>query len=860
MLNTGHGGNLNSLAELAGCTSGEILDFSSNINPLGPPEFLRAAVSRALDNIVHYPDPAAERLIAAAAEVYGATEQNIVAGNGSEQLIYAIPRAFGLKKALIAVPAYIDYEKSCRLAGLEVNYAYLDETDDFAPVSAKLDKLVEADTLVFIGHPGNPAGTAMPKEDLLKLAKKHPEAVFVIDEAFADFCGGKFSVLPDIPPNMVILRSLTKFYAIPGLRLGLAFASESNAALIRAQLPPWSVNTIAQETGIKILTGSEEYARETRTKVDELRRDFSGRLAKLGLKVFPGLANYLLLKLPAEQPEIYDKLLDKLLKEYHIAVRNCADFSGLSSRFFRVAVKNQDDNAHFIAALRQVLEGGSPVNGFYFRRERKTPSLMLQGTCSNAGKSVLSAAFCRILLQDSYRVAPFKSQNMALNSHVTADGGEIGRAQAVQAQACRLAPDVRMNPVLLKPSTDTGSQVIVMGKATGNMEAKKYFSRKRDLFPLVQQAYDSLAAEYDAIILEGAGSPGEVNLKKHDIVNMNMARYAQSPVLLAGDIDRGGVYAAFIGTMETFLPWERELLKGFLVNKFRGDATLLRDAHEYVENFTGRPVLGVIPYKADLGIPEEDSVSFALTRPAEKFSVTLDAALIELPHISNFTDFTPLEIEPDLNIRKIRHLRDLGNPDVIILPGSKNVIGDLKSLRECGIAQAIIEKVKTGAWLVGICGGLQMTGALIRDPLHLESQQPEVNGLDLLPLTTVLEKDKCLNQTQAVIRASGDKVSGYEIHHGKTVYASERLVSMRSNTGEAVGFAAGRIWLTYLHGVFDEDVFRRKFIDMIRVERGLKPLEKIQISYDIDAALDRLADLVRENVAMDKIYRIMGLK
>ena len=856
MLNTGHGGNLNFLAEQAGCAPGEILDFSSNINPLGHPEFIRASVSRALENIVHYPDPVAERLITAAAKVFGTGERNIVAGNGSEQLIYAIPRAFGLKKAMIAVPAYIDYEKSCRLAGLEVNYAYLDETDNFTPVSGKLDQLIESGMLVFIGHPGNPAGTAMPKEDLLKLAEKHPGTVFVIDEAFADFCGRDFSVLPDIPPNMVILRSLTKFYAIPGLRLGLAFASENNAALIRAQLPPWSVNTIAQETGIKILTDSEEYAQETRKNIDELRQDFSEQFAELGLKVFPGLANYLLLKLLAKQPEIYDRLL----KEHHIAVRDCSNFAGLDSRFFRVAVKNQDENAYFIIALRQVLKGGSSANNFYFRQQRKKPSLMLQGTCSNAGKSVLTAAFCRILLQDGYHVAPFKSQNMALNSYVTADGGEIGRAQAVQAQACRLAPDVRMNPVLLKPSTDTGSQVIVMGKATGNMEAKKYFSHKRNLFPVVREAYDSLAAEYDAIILEGAVSPGEVNLKKHDIVNMNMARYARSPVLLTGDIDRGGVYAAFIGTMETFLPWERELLKGFLVNKFRGDATLLRDAHEYVENFTGRPVLGVIPYKADLGIPEEDSVSFALTRPAEKFNVTLDVALIELPHISNFTDFTPLEIEPDLNIRKIRHLRDLGNPDVIILPGSKNVIGDLESLRERGVAQAIIEKVKAGAWLIGICGGLQMAGTVIRDPLHLESRQSEVSGLDLLPLTTILEKDKCLNQTRAVLCAFGDKVSGYEIHHGKTVYGSEQLVNMRSNTGEAVGFAAGRIWLTYLHGVFDEDAFRRKFIDMIRAERGLEPLGEIQVSHDIDAALDLLADLVRENVTMDEIYRIMGLK
>lgn len=856
MLNSDHGGNLNVLAEKAGCSPERILDFSSSINPFGPPEFFRGMVSRSLENIVHYPDPAAEQLIATAAEIYGTNVENVVAGNGSEQLIYVIPQALGFKNALIAVPAYIDYEQSCRLAGLEVNYAYLEEADNFAPVFDKLDSLVEAGMLVFIGHPGNPAGTAMPKEDLLKLAEKHAGAVFVIDEAFADFCGKEISLLPDIPPNMIVLRSLTKFYSIPGLRLGLAFASASNAALIRKHLPPWSVNSIAQEVGGKILTSTDAYTDETLTHIGELRREFTAQLTELGLKVFPGLANYLLVKLPEEHPA----LCDRLLKEYHIAVRDCGNFAGLNSGFLRVAVKNRDENAYFIAALKKLLNSTMPVGDFYFSRSAKTPALMIQGTCSNAGKSVLAAAFCRILLQDGYRVAPFKSQNMALNSYVTADGGEIGRAQAVQAQACRLAPDVRMNPVLLKPSTDTGSQVIVMGKATGNMEAKVYFSSKRNLFHRVQDAYDSLAAEYDAIILEGAGSPGEVNLKKHDIVNMNMARYAQSPVLLTGDIDRGGVYAAFIGTLETFLPWERELLKGFLVNKFRGDATLLRDAHEYVENFTGCPVLGVIPYLADMGIPEEDSVSFALTRPGKKFADTLDVVLIELQHISNFTDFAPLEIEPDLNIRKVRHCRDLGDPDVIILPGSKNVIGDLSSLKSRGMADAIIEKVGAGAWFIGICGGLQMAGAWIRDPWHLESQQSEVNGLNLLPLTTVLEMNKCLNQTQAELCASGEKVSGYEIHHGKTEYPSEQIVSMRSSTGDVVGFAAERIWLTYLHGIFDDDRFRRKFIDMIREERGMKPLKKIQAAYDIDEALNRLAALVRENVAMDKIYRIMGLK
>ncbi len=855
-VNSKHGGNIYELAKKAGCVPEQILDFSSSINPLGPPEFFRAAVSRSLENIVHYPDPQAERLIAAAVETSEINESFICAADGTEQLIYAIPRALKLEKALIVVPAYIDYEKSCRLAGVEISYAGMDETDNFAPDFEKLDALVEKNTLVFIGHPGNPAGTAMAKEQLRKLVGKHPETIFVIDEAFADFCGKSFSLLPEIPPNAVILRSLTKIFAIPGLRLGLAFASAKNTALIREQLPPWSVNSIAQEVGGKIFTGSAEYVRETIELINPLREELTQQLEASGLKVFPGLANYLLVKLPRKNDAVYDRLLT----EAHIAVRNCANFKGLNSQFFRIAVKNRAENAYLINALRLVLSGQKQGKTFYFKRKTQSPSLMLQGTCSDAGKSVLTSAFCRILLQDGYNVAPFKSQNMALNSYVTADGCEIGRAQAVQSQACRLAPDVRMNPVLLKPSTDTGCQVILMGKPVANLKAKAYFSHKESLFPKVQTAYDSLAADYDAIILEGAGSPGEMNLKKHDIVNMNMARYAQSPVLLVGDIDRGGVYASFIGTLETFLPWERELLKGFLVNKFRGDATLLQDAHDYVEDFTGKPVLGVIPYLPDMGIPEEDSVSFALTRSCRKLDETLDVVLIELQHISNFTDFNPFEIEPDIRIRKVRHARDLGAPDVIILPGSKNVIGDLISLRERGVADAILEQVKNGAWFIGICGGLQMAGTRIEDPLGLESNQPSIVGLNLLPLTTRLEAGKCLSQTTATLCASGDKVSGYEIHHGKTTYKSEKLVSMRSEAGEAVGFAAGKIWLSYLHGVFDEDSFRRRFIDMIRIERGMEALEKVQAVYDVDEAMNRLAAHVRKNVDMKKIYKIMGLK
>ena len=852
----GHGGNILKYAETAGCAPEDILDFSSSINPLGPPEFLRGAISRAAGSLIRYPDPASSKLVEAAARVFNIASERIVAGNGSNQLIFAIPPALKIKKALITVPSYMDYENSCRLAGMEIEYFQLDEADNFVANPEKLSAVLHREMLVFIGHPGNPAGTAMTPEAIRELAAKHSSATFVIDEAFADFGVADFTLLPDVPENVIVLRSLTKFFAIPGLRIGFCFASPALAGKIREYIPDWSVNAIAQETGIKLLLDTAEYSCRTIENINHLRERLSTQLAALaGLKVYAGMANYLLVRRSHGGKDFYERLL----KEYHIAVRNCGNFRGLDENYFRIGLRSEAENDLLAEAIRNVLDVAVKPAGFYLKKTRRKPSLMLQGTCSNAGKSILTAAFCRILLQDGYDVAPFKAQNMALNSYVTLDGCEMGRAQAVQAEACRLSPDVRMNPVLLKPSSDTGSQVIVLGKPVANMEARKYYTAKTMLFDTVKSAYDSLEKDHEVIVLEGAGSPGEMNLKHADIVNMNMARYAESPVLLAGDIDRGGVYASFIGTVETFDPWERDLLKGFIVNKFRGDASLLTAAHDYVYNFTGKPVLGVVPYLKDLGLPEEDSVSFSFTRPCEKFAQTIDVALIALDHIANFTDFTPFEIEPDVNIRKVRKLNELGNPDLIILPGSKNVIGDMEVLRRCGLDAAIKEKIKGGVWLAGICGGLQLAGEIVEDPHGLESASKTTPGLGLLPLRTVLEKEKILKLTQAVLTANNRKVSGYEIHHGITECSTEQLISMRASTGEPVGFATGRIWLTYLHGVFDDDLFRREFIDMIRSDRGLPPLHKVYAEYSTENALNRLADTVRNSVQLREIYKIMGL-
>lgn len=858
MMEYGHGGHLRKLASRAGIPAGDLLDFSANLNPLGPPEWYRALVSSRLGETVHYPDPECLSLLEAAASRYSVGKEEILPGNGSSELLYLLPRLFPSSRALIPVPAYGDYAAAARAAGLAVEKMLLKEEEGFVLDPVRLERHLQDGDLVFIGRPNNPTGTLCHADALRQAARRHPAATFVVDEAFADFVPGMDSLTQRRPPNVIVLLSLTKFFAIPGLRLGCAVGDPDVIGRMRDIMPPWSVNTLAQAVGTEALK-DDAYARRTRELVRKEREALAAALAALGgLTVYPGEANFLLVRLGAGSigaPQLAGILLKK-----GIAIRVCNNFDGLDDRFFRVAVRTGEENARLCAALREAL-GAAPG-----RRtgKKRTPALMFQGTSSNAGKSILAAAFCRILLQDGYSVAPFKAQNMSLNSFVTREGGEMGRAQVVQAQACRLAPDVRMNPVLLKPNTDTGSQVIVLGKPVGNMDVEAYIRYKPRAFETVKEAYESLAAGHDAIVLEGAGSPAEVNLKHHDIVNMPMARHARSPVLLVGDIDRGGVFASFVGTLEVLSEWERALIAGFVINRFRGDETLLKAAIDYTERHTGRPTFGVVPYLSDLGLPEEDSVSFKNTSAVGPLAPGegVEIALIDLPHISNFTDFDALRLEPDVHLRVVRSSRDLNRPDAVIVPGSKNVIGDLDHLKKNGLAAKILDLAGAGKTeLIGICGGFQILGQGVADPHGIESGGREVTGLGLLPVTTTLAREKTLARAEAKHVESQLPLKGYEIHHGKTGGDNLHPVVVRDD-GEVLGVGSddGLLWGTYLHGIFDADGFRRWFIDRLRARRGLKPAGRVLAAYDLEPALDRLAEAVRRSLRVDEIYRIMGLR
>lgn len=483
--------------------------------------------------------------------------------------------------------------------------------------------------------------------------------------------------------------------------------------------------------------------------------------------------------------------------------------------------------------------------------------IMIQGTMSGAGKSLLVTALCRIFLQDGYRVAPFKSQNMALNSFVTPDGLELGRAQAAQAEAAGLECDVRMNPILLKPSSDTGSQLVVNGVARGHYDAREYFRMKRGLIPEILAAFESLSAENDILVIEGAGSPAEINLRQDDIVNMGLARLVNAPVLLAGDIDRGGVFAQLYGTVALLRPEERRRVEGMIVNKFRGDVELLRPGLAQLEELTGLPVLGVVPYiRAELD--DEDSLAPRLTRKQTDRALRL--AVIRLPHIANFTDFAPLEEHPSMGIYYVNRLAELGSPDMILLPGTKNTMDDLGWLRSCGLADAILRAAKGGTPVLGVCGGYQMLGSTLSDPAGVE-RKGELPGLGLLPVDTVLTGEKIRTRRSAVCTAepfAGAALTGYELHMGRTD-AHGAQPFCRFSDGGTDGAVCGSVFGTYLHGLFDSGVLVEKLAAYLARRRGLTiPTVAIETRAAYrNRQYDLLADAVRTALDMKRIYKIM---
>lgn len=502
--------------------------------------------------------------------------------------------------------------------------------------------------------------------------------------------------------------------------------------------------------------------------------------------------------------------------------------------------------------------------------EKKINKIMFQGTGSSVGKSLITAGICRILSDRGLKVAPFKSQNMALNSYITDDGKEIGRAQVVQAEAARTKPIVEMNPILLKPTDSMGSQVIIEGEVYKNMKAKEYHLFKPELKILVLNAFNRLAEKYDNIIIEGAGSPAEINLRENDIVNMGLAELVDSPVILVGDIDRGGVFASIYGTIMLMREEERNRIKGFIINKFRGDVEILKPGIHMIEEKINIPCLGVVPM-ANIDIEEEDSLSTKFTKKERKL---INIGIVKLPFISNFTDFSPLEREKDVSINYILDPKEVLDMDFLIIPGSKNTIEDMKYLKDNRFPEYIFKAQKNGTSIMGICGGYQILGEEIIDDFNVESSLEKINGLSLLETKTYMSKEKSQRQvkgylldTPNIMKNSGIELSnrsikGYEIHMGRTVDNSKNnryLLKLEDGSYDGRISENGKVFGTYLHGIFENDDFRKAIINSIKNSKGIAE-DMSEFSYEDykENEYNKLANVLKESLNIDKIIDIMS--
>lgn len=839
-INNPHGGDPMAIAATLGLDHTEVqLDFSVNINPLGPPDCVRYILA-AGRGIQAYPDIYADKAASALANMHSVNDETILVGNGSTEIISWILQALKPSRPVWFSPCYSGYKEVCN--ALSINGRGIQASG--ADFSILLNHVANSGAdLIFLASPNNPTGSVIDPKDIISLAQNIPDMWIVFDESFIDFTEDSASrtlIRKNLPRNIIVLKSLTKFFAIPGLRLGMAYAHPHVAAIVKQSRLPWSVNSLAQQIAM-CLYKDRQYIDRSRSAVKKLREYLTGRLNELpGWIITPSHANFLLARLP---DCLTASTLQARLLKCGILIRSCANFSGLDEHYIRLAIRPANETDQLIDAI--TLQP-SIIN-------HKKSRIMLVGTTSDAGKTVLAAGLCRHYQRKGIKVAPFKAQNMALNSFVTADGGEMGRAQVVQAKACCIQPDTDMNPVLLKPMGDAGSQVIVNGHPIGNFPAKEYYKMKQQMKKAAHSAFDRLSAKYEMIILEGAGSPTEINLMEEDFVNMAMAEYANADVLLVADIDRGGVFASIYGTIQLLPDKYRRLIKGIIINKFRGDESLLDSGITQIEELTGVPVLGVLPYIPNLNIEDEDSLGLENRRTNS--NTIIDIAVIRLPRISNYTDFLTLEHTSGVSVRYVNQPQDIGHPDLVIIPGTKNTRADLRFIEDKGIADVIMTLARENVPIFGICGGYQMLGCRISDPSGVEGEPGEEIGLNLLPVNTVLEKRKELSQVEGFVEQPLPFVkphtpfTGYEIHSGRTsssVHIKQPLLITRrlnDNTIEAAGCASanGLIFGCYVHGLFDSQPLREQLLNWLCINKNVQPP-----AWQIDDInnFDKLADLM----------------
>ncbi len=820
---------------------GILHNFSSNIFSHADLSGLKIFLATRLDTIDTYPEPEPRALEALIAEQTGVTPDCVLVTNGATEAIYLIANSrlcthggsarSGLSPQPLHVifsPTFSEYADACRMAGYSVVLA--------PSLIGKAGEESDGTSSFWLCNPNNPTGTVVPKSEVLQLAASSP--LLVLDQSYEDY-----TQEPLLSPaeavaagNILQLHSLTKKYAIPGLRIGYVVGAPTLIGQLRQNLHPWAVNALAIEAATWLMTHEVKVIPDLPTYLAEAQRLRAALNAIPGITAEPTQTNFMLCHIKGTTAA---ELKERLATQHGILIRDASNFEGLTPHHFRVAAQTREENDALVKGLQN--DTCKPIS------KASHHSLMLVGTGSDVGKSVLAAALCRIFKQDGYHPAPFKAQNMALNSYATPEGLEIGRAQAVQAEAAGIPCHTDMNPLLLKPQSDHTSQVVLNGKPIGNSSAYDYWKRKENqtsflalhssLRKEVCAAYDRLATKYDPIVMEGAGSVSELNLRDTDIVNLPMARHADANVILVADIDRGGVFASVYGSIALQTPEDRARIKGIIINKFRGDIRLFDDGRRMLEELCGVPVLGVIPYYKNIFIEEEDSVSLEQKR-RQWAEGKVNIAVVLLRHISNFTDFDVLERDHRVNLFYTNNVDDLCRADIIILPGTKATLDDLLELRRNGCAQTIQRAHHDGKMVVGICGGYQMLGQTVNDPSGIEGSIASLPGLGLLPITTTMTATKTTQQVTFLFE--GEECQGYEIHQGV------------SDTDEAI-MQTDHCIGTYIHGFLDN----APIIDFLLKDK-VKSNEPLQSYADFkEEQYNRLADHVRQHLDMNKLYEIM---
>ncbi len=704
-LTDAHGGNPQETARRLGLGKAPPvrLDFSVNLNPLGPPTAVEEIMLAADFDWTGYPptDPAAAE--AALAGNMGLAPNRLILCNGATEALHLIVRALKVRTAAWLAPSYSGYWEVCAKANVQAFPVTEFATLKVSPSNERqLSPPDKKPDLVFICNPNNPNGFLFDKKTLLDAIASHPATFFVVDESFMDFVDKRNppSLLRVQLDNLVILKSLTKVFSIAGVRIGAAISTPRTITAMKALRLPWSLNAIAQRFA-GVLYADAAHLKRTRAAVAAGRKELTRALSRLpAVTPHPSETNFILAEFDADATPVQQALLAQ-----GILLRSCAEIPGLDNRFVRIAVRSSEENTQLVAALKEILGTGGTKRPP--RPTRRAKAIMVVGTMSNSGKTWLAAALCRHFARKGVSVAPFKAQNMALNSFVTPDGGEIGRAQALQARAAGVAPHIDMNPVLLKPTGDARSQVVVNGKPWGDTDARGYYAKKNLFKRKAFEAFDRLAATCDLVVLEGAGSPTEINLLDKDFVNMAMARHAGAKTILVADIDRGGVFASIFGTVRLLPPELRAFLSGIVINKFRGDPSLLDKGIATIERLTNLPVLGVIPYNKNIILEEEDSLGLEGKNAAGPR--LLDIVVPRLPRISNYTDFLALETAPGVGVRYEERASKNGSPDLLIIPDTKNTLADLEVLKQsgwaAGISRALKRKISVSVGATKCSGG-----------------------------------------------------------------------------------------------------------------------------------------------------------